>query len=462
MKYINERKINYLLNSGRKPIESSVRIILKKAVRLKGLSLDEVSVLLNVNDQMLLEQIFKTARMVKDKIYGDRLVIFAPLYLTNYCVNNCLYCGFRKDNKELVRKILTKKEIIEEVKSLLAQGHKRILLVLGEDIQKAGIDYVSATIRTIYSVRYKGASIRRINVNTAPLEKDDFAVLKKANIGTYQLFQETYHADTYKKMHPSGPKKDFNWRISAFDRAMEAGLDDLGIGVLFGLYDWRFEVLALLMHVQGMEKKFGIGPHTISIPRVEPALNAPAANNPPFPVSDMDFKKIISILRLAVPYTGIILTTREKAELRNELFFLGVSQISASSRTFPGAYKMGSITGEKMQQFTLGDMRSLEEVIYHIMQDDFIPSFCTSCYRLGRTGRDFMELAKPGLIQEFCLPNALFTFKEYLEDYSSKKVKNLGSSIIKKKILEIKDKNVQSKTKKQIQEIEEGKRDVYL
>jgi len=461
MNYIDEQRINDLLQATEKPAASQVRDILKKALSLNGLSPEEVSVLIGVSDEALLKELWHTARVVKQSIYGNRLVLFAPLYISNYCVNNCLYCGFRRDNKDLKRKRLSREELIEEVKALLSQGHKRLLLVFGEDPQ-GRIDDVCEIIRTVYGVKLNGAAIRRVNVNIAPLKKEEFVQLKKERIGTYQLFQETYHYETYKIMHPDGPKSDYEWRITAFERAFQAGIDDLGIGVLFGLYDWRFEILAMLLYIQELEKKFGVGPHTISIPRVEPALNAPVAANPPYAVADRDFKKLVAILRLAVPYTGIILTTREDPHLRNELFSLGVSQISAASRTFPGAYRGGLGQKEESQQFNLGDTRSLEDIIEYIMKDGILPSFCTACYRLGRTGEDFMSLSKPGLIQKFCLPNAILTLKEYLEDYASDGVKVLGENLIKEQIKEIKDASLREDVSQRLQEIENGKRDIYF
>ncbi len=461
MSYIDEQRVNDLLNRTGKPQPLEVRNILRKALSLKGLSPEEVSVLIGVSDEALLKEIQHTARVVKQSIYGARLVLFAPLYITNYCVNNCLYCGFRRDNKDLKRKRLSKEELIEEVKALLSQGHKRLLLVFGEDPQ-GGIDDVCEIIRTVYGVKLNGAAIRRVNVNIAPLKQEEFVQLKKERIGTYQLFQETYHRATYQIMHPDGPKSDYEWRITALERAFQAGIDDLGIGVLFGLYDWRFEILAMLLYIQEMERRVGIGPHTISIPRIEPALNAPVATNPPYAVADKDFKKLVAILRLAVPYTGIILTTRERPHLRNELFSLGVSQISAASRTFPGAYRGNLSQKEESQQFHLGDTRSLEEVIGYIMKDGILPSFCTACYRAGRTGEDFMSLAKPGLIQKFCLPNAILTLKEYLEDYAHKKVKAIGENLIEKEIKKIKEVNLRQDVLKRLQEVEDGKRDIYF
>ncbi|MBT9137553.1 MAG: 2-iminoacetate synthase [Syntrophomonadaceae bacterium] len=461
MNYIDEQKISDLLNRIKEPTTTQVRGILKKALSLKGLSPEEASTLISVTDPALLEELMSTARVVKQRIYGNRLVLFAPLYITNYCVNNCLYCGFRRDNKSLKRKRLSRQELIEEVEALLSKGHKRLLLVFGEDPGR-GIDDVCETIRTVYGVRLNGDAIRRINVNIASLKKEEFAQLKKEHIGTYQLFQETYHYETYKIMHPEGPKSDYEGRMAALEQAFQAGIDDLGIGVLFGLYDWRFEILAMLFYIQELERRIGIGPHTISLPRVEPALNAPVAADPPYAVNDRDFKKLVAILRLAVPYTGIILTTRESPSLRNELFSLGVSQISAASRTFPGAYRGALGQKEESQQFHLGDTRSLEEVIEYVMKDGILPSFCTACYRTGRTGDEFMSLAKPGLIQRFCLPNAILTLKEYLEDYASDRIKVIGENLIKQGIEEIEGENLRQETSQRLKEIENGKRDIYF
>lgn len=486
MNYSGEEKISSLLARAKIPQPAQVKDILKKALSLKGLSIEEASTLIGIDDEKLLEELCSTAREIKKRIYGNRLVLFAPLYLTNRCINNCLYCGFRRDNRSLKRKTLNKEEIVEETKALLSQGHKRLLLVAGESTSDAGVDYVVEIMKIIYETEWKGANpvrsnprqvgdadtfrhwtsngakIRRINVNVAPLTEEEFAKLKGAKIGTYQLFQETYHRPTYKIMHPDGPKSNYEWRITAFERAFRAGIDDLGIGVLFGLYDWRFELLAMLSYIKELEKKLGIGPHTISVPRIEPASGSALSSNPPYAVRDKDFKKIVAILRLTVPYTGIILTTREKPELRNELFSLGVSQISAASRTFPGAYKGGDGQNEEIQQFHLGDTRSLKEVIEYIMKDGMLPSFCTACYRVGRSGEDFMSLAKPGLIQKFCLPNALLTLKEYLEDYASDEVKVTGEDLLKKEVQEIKDARLQQDTLKKLKEIESGRRDIYF
>lgn len=457
-KVIDENKINELLKKTKGLSTEALGQIIKKALDLKGLTLEETAALLNCEEAVVISGILAAARKTKEAIYGRRLVLFAPLYVSNYCVNNCMYCGFRKDNKNIKRKVLSQHEIQDEVLALEKEGHKRILLVAGEDPRTANIDYLEQTIATIYATKIGKGEIRRLNVNAAPLSRDDFKRLKKTGIGTYQLFQETYHQETYKAMHPAGPKKDYEKRIEAMDLAMQAGIDDLGIGVLFGLYDYRFEVLALLSHAQYLDKKYGVGPHTISVPRVEPAEGAPAANNPPYKVSDNDFKKLVAVLRLAVPYTGLILSTREKPELRNEVFGLGISQISAGSRTNPGGYSKA----ESTEQFSLFDSRSLLEVIKDISKMGYSPSFCTACYRLGRTGQDFMDLAKPGLIQKFCLPNSLLTFKEYLIDYGDEEVQNLGATVINEQLNDIPDEKVKKIAQEKLAQLETGKRDLYF
>ena len=401
-----------------------VREVLAKAQAAKGLEMADVAVLAAISDPGLLGELFATARAVKESIYGSRLVLFAPLYISNLCDNDCLYCAFRARNRELKRRALTQEEVAREVEILVDQGHKRILLVAGEAYPNEGFSYVLESVKTIYSVKKNNGEIRRVNVNVAPLEVDEFKELKATGIGTYKLFKETYHRGTYKMMHLGGKKRDYDWRVSAMDRAMQAGIDDVGIGVLFGLFDWRFEILALLQHIRYLEGAFGVGPHTISVPRLEPAVGSDVAAHPPFAVADVDFRKIVAILRLAVPYTGIIMSTRETPNIRRETFALGVSQISAGSRTNPGGY--ASTEEFEMAQFQLGDHRGLDEVIRDVAEMGYIPSFCTACYRLGRTGMDFMDLAKPGEIKHHCDPNALSTFLEYLLYYGSVKTRKAG------------------------------------
>ncbi|MFC1595848.1 [FeFe] hydrogenase H-cluster radical SAM maturase HydG [Candidatus Margulisiibacteriota bacterium] len=434
-----------------------VREILIKAKQLQRLSLEETAVLLNIEDENLLAECLQAAREVKDSIYGKRLVIFAPLYISNLCNNECLYCAFRASNTMVSRKALTQAEIKQETEHLLRTGQKRVLLVSGEAYPKEGLDYVMKAIETVYAARDGQNSIRRINVNIAPLEVAEFKRLKEANIGTYQLFQETYHRETYNKLHLKGQKSDYDYRISAIDRAFSAGIDDVGIGVLFGLYDYKYEVLALMSHIEHLEQTFGMGPHTISVPRLEPATGSDIATHPPYPVSDINFKKVIAALRLAVPYTGIILSTRETPQIRRDSLDLGVSQISAGSRTNPGGYS----EQESAEQFSLGDHRALDEVIYDICQKGYLPSFCTSCYRLGRTGLDFMEYAKPGDIKKKCLPNALFTFQEYLQDYASPKTRALGEKLIARQLADLPE-GIRDKSSKFVEKVKTGQRDLCV
>lgn len=459
--FIDERSICKLLEKNEKnsrPDRRRVSETIEKSRSLKGLSMEETAVLLQAEDPGQIEEIFHAAREVKLGIYGKRLVLFAPLYVTNECGNNCLYCAFRRGNKELKRKTLTIGEVKREVGILEETGQKRLLLVYGES---QGIRYLVDTIEAVYSVEVGRGEIRRVNVNAAPLSVEDFKTLKSTGIGTYQCFQETYHFETYGKMHPSGRKADYEWRLYSLDRAQQGGIDDVAIGALFGLFDWKFEVLALLSHAEHLEKEFGAGPHTISFPRIEPAQNSDISIKPPCPVSDSDFKRMVAILRLAVPYTGLILTTRESPELRREVIGVGVSQISAGSRTNPGGYSEAREHAPDMEQFTLGDIRPLDEVIYDMTTMGYIPSFCTGCYRMGRTGQDFMELAKPGLIQKFCLPNAILTFKEYLIDYASDKTSEIGLKTIE---LQLQDIPVcrRAETFARLKRIEDGERDLYF
>ena len=427
MIYINETKINDLLDSERNASNDKFEAVLAKAKNLERLSLAESALLINTDDPERLESIYQAAKTVKEEIYGKRVVLFAPLYVSNLCRNKCLYCAFRSDNNLLKRISLSPLEIYQQVKYLLKRGHMRILLVAGESQVegKKPVDYYCECIRAIYGVASGLHHIKRVNINCAPLNIDEFRKLKSTGIGTYQLFQETYHEETYRKVHVSGPKSDPDNRIDAIDRAFEAGIDDVGIGPLLGLYDYRFEVLATLMHIEHLEEKFGVGPHTISVPRIEPALGSDLSKNIPYQVSDENFKKLVAVLRLSVPYTGMILSTRESAEMRNMLFNLGISQISAESRTTPGGYTDNDI-GDIGSQFTLNDQRSLDEIIGRLMGDGFIPSFCAACYRKERTGKKFMSLAKPGLIKNQCRLNALITLREYLDDFASDKVRNMG------------------------------------
>jgi len=442
-------------NSKEDPVK--IKEILAKAKESKGLTLEEVGALTSIQSPDLLNEMFTTAVKLKESIYGRRVVFFAPLYVSNLCSNDCLYCAFRKSNRTLVRHYLSQEEVANETKILLNQGHKRALIIAGENYP-GGLKYILDSIATMYSVKTEHGELRRINAELAPMTVDEFKQLKEANIGTYVCFQETYDRDMYKKVHIRGKKSNFDWRASVFDRAQLAGIDDVGLGVLFGLADWKFEVVALMRHILHLEERFGVGCHTISFPRIEPASGSEMSVNPPNKVSDEDFKKIIAIMRLAVPYTGMIMSTRETPEMRNITLDLGVSQISAGSRTDPGGYS--DTVGRENGQFSLGDLRPLDEVVKQISADGRMPSFCTACYRLGRTGVDFMDLAKPGLIKDNCAPNAISTFYEYLVDYGSPETKTVGLKAIEREIAEL-GPEAQSLSRQLMKEIDSGKRDVF-
>ena len=459
--FVDHAKVYDLLEKAKSADKSKALEIVARARECNGLELDELAVLIQTNDADVVKEIYNAALYIKNTIYGRRMVFFAPLYVSNVCANNCLYCGFRKDNKELVRKVLTMDEIKRDVELLLEEGHKRVLLLAGEHPTKSGIEYLEQAVAAVYEARFGNSSIRRVNVNCAPLSVEDFRRLKAASIGTFQCFQETYHLDTYKEMHPSGPKKDFLWRLNAPSRAIEAGIDDIGIGALFGLTDYKFEMMGVLMHAQHLDGKYGVGPHTISVPRIEPALNALAANNPPYAIKDDDMRRIVSCLRLAVPYTGIILSTRERPEFRNELVSLGVSQLSAGSRTAPGGYYEAKAHQPKTEQFSIGDDRTLAEMITQLCKGNYIPSFCTACYRQGRTGEAFMDLAKHGEIHNMCAPNGILSFKEYLLDFGDEEARKAGDRIIAEE-LEDMESPIRRKTMELLAKIEQGERDVYI
>lgn len=457
--FIDRNKLYNLIDDDTIPSEEALNKVLDKARKLKGLSLQDVALLLRVKDIAHIHKIMDVAKYVKEEIYGKRLVLFAPVYTGNVCVNNCLYCAFRSDNKTLKRKVLTMDEIAQETRTLLKEGHKRLLLICGES-PRNDINYICEAIRKTYAVQDGKNNVRRINVELAPMSVEDFKLLKKEKIGTYVCFQETYDPIAYKEFHPGNtPKGDYENRLLVMDRAMEAGIDDVGLGVLFGLVDYRFEVLALMEHAAHLEAVFGCGPHTISVPRIEPADGSSLSESAPNPVSDDDFKKIVAIIRIAMPYTGIILSTRENDSIRNELINYGVSQVSAGSRTNPGAYNEEDASGS---QFSLGDHRSLDEVISDMIDQGYIPSFCTGCYRKGRVGNDFMDLAKPGLIKQYCMPNALFTFREYLLDFASDETREKGLQLIKELIENIDRKRIKENILENIEKIDSGERDIYL
>ena len=402
---------------------------------------------------------FKAARQVKEKLYGKRLVVFAPLYVSNYCVNNCTYCGYKHCNDELKRKKLNKEQLIEEVKVLESLGHKRIALEAGEDPVNAPLDYILDCIKSIYSIKFDNGSIRRINVNIAATTVEDYKRLKDAEIGTYILFQETYHKPTYERLHVSGPKHNYNYHTTAMHRAREAGIDDIGMGVLYGLYDYKYETLAMLMHAMDLEETTGVGPHTLSVPRIRPAENV-SLENYPYLVDDEDFKKIVAILRLAVPYAGLILSTREEPGLRDEIIALGVSQVSTGSCTGVGGYSESYVDPEEKPQFEVGDHRSPVEMIESLMEAGYIPSYCTACYREGRTGERFMEIVKSGELYKICEANALITLKEFIDDYGTDRTREIGDKLIKKSIDEIDNESFRKSVEEKINKISKGTRDL--
>lgn len=467
--FINDALIERLLTeAGSKAGDKIfVRRIIDKALEHRGLSAGEVAILLEVRDPELLKEMYAAAAKVKEAIYGKRVVLFAPLYLSSYCVNNCVYCGYKTSNKEQMRRRLTLEEIKNEVEIMESLGHKRLALEAGEDPVNCPIDYVTDAIREIYSIKDGNGAIRRVNVNIAATTIEDYRKLKEADIGTYILFQETYHRQTYANLHVSGPKRDYNWHTTAMDRAMQAGIDDVGIGVLYGLYDFKYETVAMFLHAEHLDRTFGVGPHTISIPRMRPAGDVNLESFPHL-VSDEDFRKIIAIIRLAVPYTGMILSTREDPELRDELITYGISQISAGSCTGVGGYRKvyeeheGTGNTNNGQQFEPSDQRSPNEIIRMLCKKGFVPSYCTACYRQGRTGDRFMGLAKSGEIQDVCLPNALLTFKEYLLDYADEPTRAVGESLMKEAISSIPRESVRTETAGRLKEIEQGKRDLFF
>ncbi len=451
---INESNIWRLLEETKKPSSDIVLEVLSKASKRKGLSLRDVGFLLNTEDPSLIKRMFQISSKIKKEIYGERLVFFAPLYLSNFCVNDCEYCGFHSRNTES-RKKLTLEELKNEIKTLIDMGHKRLLLESGEHPVMAPIDYVVDVIKTIYNTRSGRGEIRRVNVNVAATNINNYRKLKEVGIGTYQLFQETYHRKTYEKIH-NGPKADYERQLFAHDRAMKAGIDDVGLGILFGLFDYKFDTLALISHSQYLDREYGVGPHTISVPRFQ---SAPTVSmDLPYEVNEDQLLKIISIIRMAVPYTGMIITTREKPELRAKAFEIGISQTSAASRTYPGGYGKR----ESLQQFSLQDHRTVEEIVKSVLDQGLLPSYCTACYRLGRTGKTIMKLLKSGEIHNLCRPNAILTFKEYLEDYASKNVKKLGQEVINNYLGQISDEDMKRQTETRLKRIEMGERDLYF
>lgn len=459
MRYIDEQKIHALLASAVSASPRDVSSILAKARGLARLTLEETAVLLQAQDPVSVEAIRAAASYVKDTVYGRRVVMFAPLYISSHCSNRCAYCAFTADNV-IQRRRLSSDEIARETLRLLEGGHSRVLVVAGEASANPA-DFYCDAIRAIYDVRSGAHAVKRININCAPLPVEDFLRLKKAGIGTFQIFQETYHEETYRRVHPAGTAKhDPDNRLDAVDRAFAAGIDDIGVGVLYGLYDWRFETLGLLMHVEAMEQRHGVGPHTISVPRLEPAAGIDFYERSPYKVSDADFMRIVAALRLSVPYTGIILSTRESPAMRDALINQGVSQISAASRVTPGGYAEGG-TDADAGQFSVSDHRSLDEMVGVLIRQNNIPSFCAACYRKERTGAAFMDLARPGAIKTMCNVNALITFREYLDDFASPDVRQEGYALIAR-LREALPPQERQILEKMFSALEAGARDLYV
>ena len=438
--------------------ESLINRILEKASKMEGLTHREAAVLLDCELPEKNEEIFKLAKKIKLAYYGNRIVTFAPLYLSNYCVNGCVYCPYHHKNKHIKRIKMTQEDIIREVTALQDIGHKRLAIETGEDPVNNPIEYVLESIKTIYSIKHKNGAIRRVNVNIAATTVENYKKLHDAGIGTYILFQETYNKKSYEELHPTGPKHNYKYHTEAMDRAMQGGIDDVGLGVLFGLENYRYEFAAQLMHAEHLEAAYGVGPHTISVPRIRPAddIDPNSFSNA---VSDDIFKKIVACIRIAVPYTGMIVSTRESKESREKVLELGVSQISGGSKTSVGGYFEPSDEDEKSAQFDVTDRRPLDEVVRWLMELGYVPSFCTACYRAGRVGADFMKICKNKRIFEFCSPNALLTLKEYLEDYASDATKTVGKKLIEKELELIKNDTIRAKAREYLREIENGKRD---
>lgn len=457
--FISVEEINSLLRQTENPSYEQVEEIVAEALGRKRLTLQQTATLLNTSDPRSIELIFESARRLKKEVYGDRIVIFAPLYIGNKCVNNCSYCGFRASNADALRRTLEDREIQNEVRELERTGQKRLILVYGEH-PRYDAEYIAHTVRLVYGTQQDADRINRVNINAAPFDVEGFRTVKEAGIGTYQIFQETYHPETYSKFHLGGKKADYDWRLTSMDRAMEAGIDDVGLGVLFGLGDWRFEIMALVRHTNHLEACFNVGPHTISFPRIQNASNLDKSALTP--VSDEDFMKLVAILRLAVPYTGLILTAREPQALRNRLIEFGVSQIDAGTNLEIGGYSEKRDSQElDREQFELMDTRTLGQTIDELVTQGQIPSFCTACYRKGRTGEHFMEFSTKGFIKKFCTPNALLTFAEYLEDYASEGSKQRGWEMIEEKLSEV-DEMMREKVGQKLENIRKGERDLLL
>jgi 2-iminoacetate synthase len=457
--FIDPDEIWDLINNS-VPSPERVREIISKSLNKQRLSLEETAVLVNTTDPELIDEIKAGARELKKKVYGNRIVLFAPLYVGNYCSNNCKYCGFRVSNCDAERKTLSSSEIVHEVEALEDNGQKRLILVYGEHSTYTP-EFMAETARLVYSIKKGNGEIRRANINAAPLDVEGFRTVAEAGIGTYQVFQETYHPEAYKWYHQGGKKADYNYRLTSLDRAQEAGLDDVGIGALFGLYDWRFEVLGLIRHTNHLEACYNVGPHTISFPRLKDAASLDIDDK--YMVSDEDFKKLVAIIRLAVPYTGLILTAREDHDVRREVLQYGVSQIDGGTKIELGTYSEINNNEQNLnrEQFKISDERSLAEVIDELLDDDYLPSFCTACYRLGRTGEHFMEFSVPGFIKKCCSPNAIMTLAEYIEDYAGEDLAKKGYLAIEKGIQDL-DENIASRVRERLEKIMNGERDLYF
>ena len=459
--FIDDDALNGLIETT-VPSVTRVREIIAKSLEKNPLTLEETAALLSAGQPDIVEEIFQAARELKRRVYGNRIVLFAPLYIGNNCTNDCQYCAFRRSNADAVRRTLSSSEIAAQVEALEQNGHKRLILVFGEH-PAYNADFIARSVRTVYDTRCGHGEIRRVNINAAPLDHDGYRRVKDAGIGTYQIFQETYHHATYAAVHPRGTRKgNYPYRLDGLTRALEAGLDDVGIGALFGLYDWRFEVLGLVSHARFLQERFGVGPHTISFPRLCPATGVELPQK--HTVNDDEFKRIVAILRLAVPYTGLILTAREKPQLRREVMAMGVSQIDAGSRIEIGGYtEAGDAQVMEREQFQLGDIRGLDEVMRELITDGYVPSFCTACYRLGRTGEHFMEFAIPGFIKNFCTPNALTTLMEYLVDYASPATREAGEQLIRRETAELENKEMAAELFERLDRIRHSDdRDLYF
>jgi 2-iminoacetate synthase len=457
--FIDPDEIWKLINET-KPDRKRVRDIIAKSLEKNRLTLEETACLVNCTDPDLVAEIKAGARLLKERVYGNRIVLFAPLYVGNKCSNNCRYCGFRASNRDAIRKTLSDDDLITEVEALEDNGQKRLILVYGEH-KEYSAEYIAHTVKLVYGVKKGQGEIRRVNINAAPFDIEGFRTVGKSGIGTYQVFQETYHPEAYTWYHLSGKKSDYEWRLTSLDRAQEAGIDDVGIGALFGLYDWRFEVLGLVRHTNHLEACYNVGPHTISFPRIKDAASLDLDDK--YMVSDDDFKKLVAILRLAVPYTGLILTARESADVRREVLQYGVSQIDGGTKIELGSYSDIKNEDQNLnkEQFKIADARSLADVIDELLTTGYLPSFCTSCYRMGRTGEHFMEFSVPGFIKRFCTPNAILTLSEYICDYAGPELAAKGWIAIDREVAGL-EPAVAEATKERIQKIKKGERDLYF